>query len=120
MKPLALLILATAPAWAGPTPAPVSAEIDGLMAELRSGQCRFQRNGSWHTLDEAQKVLAYKLQKIEEKATLARTEDFIDQAATRSSTSGQPYQVQCDQGPVQPAGAWLHAALKRVRSANAR
>lgn len=120
MKSLALLLLATAPAWAGPTPAPIRAEITGLMAELRSSQCRFQRNGSWHSLDDAQKVLAYKLQKIEEKATLARTEDFIDQAATRSSTSGLPYQVQCGQGPVEPAGPWLHAALKRMRATNAR
>lgn len=117
-----LLVLASAPAWvgAGPTPAPIRAEIDALMAELRAGQCRFQRNGSWHTLDEAQKVLSYKLQKIEEKATLARAEDFIDQAATRSSTTGQPYQVQCGQGAIEPAGPWLHAALKRVRGASAR
>lgn len=120
MKALALLLLAGASAWAGPTPAPIRAEIDGLLAELRVGHCRFQRNGSWHTLDEAQKVLAYKLQKLEEKATLARTEDFIDQAATRSSTTGLPYQVQCGQGPVAPAGPWLHAALKRVRGASAR
>lgn len=120
MRWAALCLWMGAAAWAGPMPAPVKAEIDGLVAELRSSHCRFQRNGTWHTLDEAQKVLAYKLQKLEEKATLTRTEEFIDQAATRSSTTGQAYQVQCGQGPVEPAGAWLHAALKRVRSASAR
>lgn len=111
---------AVAGVWAGPTPAPIRAEIDGLVSELRSAQCRFQRNGNWHTLDEAQQVLTYKLKQIEERTTLARTEDFIDQAATRSSTTGQPYQVQCGQGAVEPAGPWLHAALKRVRAVSAR
>jgi hypothetical protein len=116
---LPALLLATA-AGAGPTPAPVRAEIDGLMAELRAGACRFQRNGSWHGLDEAQKVLTYKLQKLEDQTTLTRTEDFIDQAATRSSSTGQAYQVQCGQGPIEPAGAWLYAALKRLRAAQRR
>lgn len=104
-------------AWGAPTPAPIRAEIDGLIRELRQGQCRLQRNGSWHNVDEAEKLLKHKLQAIEDKGTLRSTEEFIEQAATRSSTTGQPYQVQCGKEALQPSGTWLTTALHRVRKA---
>lgn len=117
LKILGLTLLLLGQAWAGPTPAPIRAEIDGLIRALRQAECRFQRNGSWHTLDEAEKLLMHKLQAIEQKGTLRSTEEFIEQAATRSSTSGQAYQVQCGKEAMQASGPWLTAALQRLRKA---
>jgi hypothetical protein len=43
-------------------------------------------------------------------------EQFIDQAATESSLSGQPYQVRCQGGPPMTSQRWLRDELARLRS----
>jgi len=108
--------LTTGPAWAGPTPAPVRAEINALMARLESSGCQFFRNGDWHSGAEAKTHLLRKLDAVEGKTTVAKTEQFIELAATRSSSSGQAYQVRCGASTPVPSATWLGSQLQSLRT----
>ena len=111
--------LSTGPAWAGPTPAPVRAEINALMGRLESAGCQFYRNGDWHNGAEAKSHLLRKLDSIEGQTTVTKTEQFIELAASRSSTSGQPYQVKCGASAPVPSATWLGSQLQNLRAAPA-
>lgn len=118
MTRLLLASLATfwcAAALAAPTPAPVRAEIDALMARLQSSGCEFNRNGAWHGGAQAREHLLRKLDHIEGKTTLRSSEQFIDLAASRSSLSGKAYQVRCPGQPAVESQAWLLQQLKALR-----
>ncbi|MEK8030232.1 DUF5329 domain-containing protein [Ideonella sp. DXS29W] len=106
-------------AWAGATPPPVRAEINALMGRLESSGCQFLRNGDWHSASEAKAHLLKKLEAIEGSTTVAKTEQFIELAATRSSMSGQAYQVRCGQAAPVPSATWLGAQLQSIRSSTA-
>ena len=41
---------------AGPTPAPLRAEIDALMARLQASGCQFNRNGTWYNGTKAKSI----------------------------------------------------------------
>ena len=102
-------------AAAGPTSAPVRAEIDALLARFQASGCQFSRNGSWHDGAEARTHLLRKLDYIEGKTTVQSTEQFIELAASRSSSSGKPYLVKCGaQAPVS-SQAWLTQQLATIR-----
>jgi len=113
----ALALALALPAGAAPTAPPVRAEIDGLLAELQRQQCRLQRNGSWHSADEARQHMLRKLAYLEERGSLTSAEQFIEQAATKSSSSGKPYHVQCGSATAQPSRDWLLASLRAQRLA---
>lgn len=113
----AVLAASSSLATAAPTPAPVRAEIDALLAKLESSGCEFNRNGSWHGGAEARKHLLRKLDYIERRGTVQSTEQFIELAATGSSASGKPYLVRCGkQEPVQ-SREWLTRELAPIRAA---
>ncbi|MBH9578501.1 DUF5329 family protein [Inhella proteolytica] len=112
-----LALLLALPAGAAPAAPAVRAEIDGLLTELQRQQCRLQRNGSWHSADEARQHMLRKLAYLEDRGTVASAEQFIEQAASQSSSSGKAYQVQCGAAPAQPSRDWLLAALRAQRQA---
>ncbi|MDD0843302.1 DUF5329 domain-containing protein [Pseudomonas sp. Gutcm_11s] len=89
-------------------------EVDALLAFVESSGCLFIRNGSEHQPAEARKHLQKKLDYLEDKGKVDSPEDFIALAATESSMSGEPYQVNC-QGQLQPSGDWLNTELLRLR-----
>lgn len=112
---LTALMALNAPVLAGPTPAPVRAEIDAMLIRLEASGCRFLRNGSWHDGARAREHLLDKLEYIEKRGTVQSAEQFIELAASRSSLSGRAYQVGCGaQAPV-PSQQWLTEQLGRVR-----
>jgi hypothetical protein len=104
-------------ATAAPTPAPVRAEIDALLGKLQSSGCQFDRNGSWHSAAEARDHLLRKLEAIERRGTIQSTEQFIDLAASKSSSSGKPYRVRCGTEAAVGSGPWLHRQLVAIRAA---
>ncbi|MFO1250529.1 MAG: DUF5329 family protein [Inhella sp.] len=112
-----LALLLALPASAAPTAPAVRAEIDGLLGELQRQQCRLQRNGSWHSADEARQHMLRKLAYLEDRGTVASAEQFIEQAATQSSSSGKAYQVQCGAAAAQTSKEWLLATLRAQRLA---
>ncbi|HKQ25927.1 MAG TPA: DUF5329 domain-containing protein [Burkholderiales bacterium] len=91
-------------------------EIDHLLGVLGSSNCRFYRNGKWYGASDAETHLRKKYQYLRKKKLLGSAEDFITGAGTESSSSGQPYQVQCGTDEAIPSAVWLQAALHRLRS----
>jgi len=86
-----------------------------MMAQLADSGCEFQRNGEWHPGPEARKHLERKYAYLLKKDLVHSSEDFIERAATRSSLSGQPYQVRCG-ASISASDDWLRTVLGRIRS----
>lgn len=112
---VALITVAVAQAPAGRT----AREIEGLFASLSQSDCRFQRNGRWYTAAKATEHLRRKYDYIQRKGKLASAERFIELAATRSSVSGSPYQVQCGTAPQVSSARWFGDRLAALRAAEA-
>lgn len=103
-------------ASAAPTAAPVRTEIDRLLSALQASGCSFNRNGSWYSGADAKDHLLRKLEYIEGRSTVQSTEQFIDLAAAKSSTSGQPYQVRCGAESPVDSQVWLARQLAVLRA----
>jgi hypothetical protein len=116
---LAVLVAAGAlspAAYAGPAAAPVRAEIDALLARLVASGCAFERNGATHDGPAARDHLLRKLDYLENHGTVKSTEQFVDEAATASSLSGQPYLVVCAGAVPQESRPWLLKQLAQLRA----
>ena len=108
--------LACSLAAAAPTAAPVRAEIDLLLSRLQTSGCEFNRNGSWYSGAEAKDHLLRKLEYIEGNSAVLTTEQFIELAAAKSSSSGKSYQVKCGgEAPVE-SQVWLTKQLGVIRA----
>jgi hypothetical protein len=95
-------------------PSPAKAEIDALLNTLASSKCEFQRNGSWHSAEQAKTLMLKKLEYLDGKNAIKTAEDFIEHAGSKSSSSGKPYSVRCGSDAVE-SGAWLTTQLKALR-----
>lgn len=107
------------PAHAALLPPAARAEIESLLSRLAVSGCEFRRNGSWYSGAEAQAHLRRKLDYLVDKGAIASAEQFIERAASRSSVSGEAYQVRCGGTPPVPSSTWLFAELGVLRSAPA-
>lgn len=103
------------PAQAAPPPIAV-AEINYLLGFIDRSGCKFYRNGSWYDSHRAQSHLRSKYDYLAARDRVKSAEDFIEQAATKSSMSGEDYQIQCEAGPAVPSNRWLVTALIGYRS----
>ena len=113
---LSLALAIATPSLAGKL-APVAAdEINHLLTHLQSSGCQFNRNGDWHDAADAADHLKKKLTYALDKGAITSAEDFIDQAASKSSMSGKAYQVRCAKAAPQPSGQWLREELERYRA----
>ena len=110
-----LLMLAGVGALATPLPPVAKAEVSALLAKLERSGCKFNRNGSWYTSQEARAHLQGKLDYVERKAQATTAEAFIELAATSSSVSGKAYLVQCPGEPPVPSATWLAGQLAAIR-----
>ncbi|HSD42744.1 MAG TPA: DUF5329 domain-containing protein [Burkholderiales bacterium] len=119
MKRLMLFLLAVCFALAG-TAASLSpaarAEIDGLLSRLEASSCTFNRNGTWYPPAEAKSHLLRKLKYLEDRGAVQSAEQFIERAASSSSTTGQPYLVKCGNGAPVQSGTWLLSQLQGMRA----
>ncbi len=113
---LFVMLLGASQLYAASLPHAARGEIEGLLSRLAASGCQFKRNGSWHTAVEAQAHLRRKLDYLENKGAVATTEQFIERAATQSSISGKPYQVQCGNHVPVPSSQWLHTELQALRA----
>jgi len=115
-----LLFLATCILVEVGTAAPLSpaarTEIDGLMSRLEASGCEFNRNGTWHTATEAKSHLLRKLKYLEDRNAVQSAEQFIELAASSSSTTGQPYLVKCGSSAPVRSGTWLLSQLQAMRA----
>ncbi|MEO7208430.1 MAG: DUF5329 domain-containing protein [Steroidobacteraceae bacterium] len=95
-------------------------EINYLLEFIDRSGCKFLRNGSWYDAHRAQSHLREKYDFLAARDRIETADDFIEQAATRSSMSGVEYQIQCGTGPALPSNRWLHTALLDYRSSTAK
>lgn len=94
-----------------------SREIGALLSLLRNSTCRFERNGRWYDGERAAEHLQRKLDYATGRGRVPESsEQFIDEAATRSSFSGREYRVQCGDGAPMPSRVWFLAALRQLRT----
>jgi hypothetical protein len=90
-------------------------EIGKLLSALGASKCEFYRNGSWHYAVEAQAHLTKKYEYLRDKKKVTTTERFIADAGSKSSMSGETYQVRCPGRAAEPSAKWLSDELTRLR-----
>ena len=95
-----------------PSYASMEAEIDHLLQYIESSDCEFNRNGTIHNSQDAGKHIRRKYSHT--KRWIKSTEDFIQYAATKSSTTGKRYKVICN-GIERPTADWLLEELAHFR-----
>lgn len=110
---LSALVMVSQAAEVSPS---VEREIVALLDVLGTSDCRFYRNGSWYSASEAQAHLMRKYEYLRQQKLIGSSEDFILKGGTKSSRSGEPYQVRCGREQSVPSSEWLSAVLQRVRS----
>ena len=97
------------------TPEPARAEITYLLGAVEKSGCKFNRNGSWHDARAARKHMEKKFAYLDKKDLAPTTELFIERGAASSSSSGKPYQMQCEGAKPVTSSQWLNTELKRYR-----
>jgi hypothetical protein len=112
---VALLPLWAARAHAEPPPAEQLRIERLLQAVALRTELRFVRNGSDYPAQDAVEFLRRKLSSSY-GSNVKTVHDFIEQCATRSSTSGELYQVRMADGRVMPSADFLRQELKRVEA----
>jgi hypothetical protein len=113
---LAGIVLAHSPGAQAAPPSAAVAEINYLLGFIDRSGCKFYRNGSWYDAHRAQSHLRDKYNLLTARDRIKSADDFIEQAATKSSMSGKEYQIQCGAGPAVSSNRWLHTALIDYRS----
>ena len=89
------------------------ARIDRLLMFIANQKdARFIRNGSAYSGRDAAKFLRGKFDKMGEHVSTAQ--QFIDQIAARSSTTGQPYLMRFADGSTRPVSQVLGEELARM------
>ena len=105
-----------AAAMAEPDGARQREEVSFLLGYVDGSACDFYRNGKWHTAREAQVHLREKYRWLAARERVVTAEDFIENAGSRSSLTGEAYAVRCGDGVRVAAAAWLRAELERLRA----
>lgn len=108
-------ILWSATSAAGPVAAPVRAEIDALLEKLQRSGCQFNRNGTWYSGTEAKGHPLRKFAYLERKGRIDSAEQFIEIAASRSSTTGKAYRVKCGREAPVESRQWLAEQLAAIK-----
>ena len=107
-----LLAAAFAVAQAAPSEAE-RARIERLIAYVGAQKdLKFVRNGSAYSPADAAKFLRGKFDKMGEHVSTAQ--QFIDEIASRSSTTGQAYLIRFADGRSLPAAQFLGDELRRM------
>jgi translation initiation factor 2B subunit (eIF-2B alpha/beta/delta family) len=103
-------------ARAGITPAE-QARIDRLIDYIESRKdLTFIRNGSEYSCEDAARFMRRKLRSMGENVTTAQ--QFIEQIASKSSTTGKPYLIRYADGKTVTAAVFLGEELKRMDGKN--
>ncbi|HEV8313160.1 MAG TPA: DUF5329 family protein [Burkholderiaceae bacterium] len=115
---LVLALIAALPLAARAEPPPAElARINRLIdAVATHKELRFIRNGSDYSADDAAEFMRKKLANAYYGRNVNTVNDFIDQIATRSSTSGELYMVKLSDGRSIPCSEFLRLELARIEA----
>ena len=111
-----VLGLALAPIARAAPPAIAQTEINYLLGFIENSACEFFRNGSWYDAKKAARHLRDKYALLAPADRIQTAENFIEEAATKSALSGQPYQVRCRGDKAVTTNQWLRDVLARYRA----
>lgn len=115
LRILAFVWLMPATSQAAALPASEKAKIEALIHHLGNlKNAKFIRNGSEYDAATAVKFLRGKWDSNADEIHNAK--DFIEKAATKSSTSGKEYQIKLADGSVTPCGKYLRARLAEAEA----
>lgn len=87
-------------------------EIQHLIDYIAGVECRFIRNGKEYGPEAARRHIQKKYEYARNR--IKTTEDFIQGVASKSSISGKPYKVRCND-QIMLCADWLGAELQRFR-----
>jgi len=106
--------LAALSAWAGDTMPPAEKHrVERLIQYVESRtDCAFVRNGTAYTSHDAADFLRKKMDYMGDRVSTAQ--QFVDQIASRSSTSGEPYMIRHADGRMEHSAKFLSDELKRM------
>ena len=108
---LLVLVLCLIPYTASAREAKQDARIEHLISSVEKLEgAKFIRNGTEYNPKDAGSHLRMKLGKAGDKVKTA--EDFIDGIASKSSTSGKPYQIRKSDGTVVDTKPYFYTRLK--------
>lgn len=96
-----------------------AAQIERLIATVAAlRDATFIRNGTEHSATEAAEHLRTKWQAASAQITTAR--QFIDEVASQSSLTGEPYQIRMADGSIIDARAFLKQHLATISASTAK
>ncbi len=122
MKLRWMVVALVMPAWLCPPLAQaepatsVQVEISFLLGYIEGSGCEFYRNGTWSNSLTAQAHIRDKYKYLMARSLIDSTEQFIERAASKSSLSGQAYQVRCSGRPTVTSEQWLRDEPARLRT----
>jgi hypothetical protein len=113
LGPALLLSAALVPVQARAAAMTETQKIEALIKQVEGlKDAKFVRNGSEYDAKTAAKFLRRKWEA--NKADIQTAEDFIEKAASVSSTSGKPYLIRFQDGTETKSGDYFHAQLKKL------
>ena len=107
---------AAVPAAGTAVPSYVEFEVEHLLSFVENSGCEYFRNGFWYGPKDAVAHLRMKYDYLNGFGRIHTAEDFIDLAASKSSISGLPYRIKCNNGPEQMSAPWLRDELLHFRA----
>ena len=111
---LSIILLFLTSGVSSDVPPEQAAEVEHLINYLAESDCRMVRNGKSHSAKGGAKHMQRKYNYYRDE--ISSTEEFIEYSATKSTMSGQYYEVICaDQGP-ELSRDWLLRELQVYRS----
>jgi hypothetical protein len=113
MSASALMVFCVSSAARAEPPAKEQTRIQRLIAFVENQKgMKFIRNGTEYSCADAAKFLRGKMDSMGGEVTSAH--EFIERIASKSSMSGQPYQVKFADGKTMLAAQFLSEELKRL------
>jgi hypothetical protein len=89
------------------------AEVEYLLDALETSDCALIRNGKAHGGARGAEHARRKYHHFRDE--ISTTEEFIDNAASRSTMSGKPYQIVCPGEEPMNSQDWLLMRLREYR-----
>ncbi len=88
-------------------------EIANLLQYIEESKCTFIRNGNQYNSLAAREHIEKKYNYYKKRITTA--EEFIQYSATKSTLTGKPYKVFCDEVGMNSSD-WLNVELDKMRA----
>lgn len=88
-------------------------DIATLLQYIEQSKCTFTRNGNQYDSLAARQHIEKKYNYYMKRITTA--EEFIQYSATKSTLTGKPYKVFCDEVGMNSSD-WLNAELDKIRT----